>query len=107
MALERRSQPIKWPDRHKKARRGASPRYRDFIGKPVERIKTTCAAGAALGSVRERARNDQPAANQQGEGDTAESGENAVAAIDRLSVGGRSLRREQSHPEVTHAFTLR
>jgi hypothetical protein len=57
--------------------------------------------------ARERARNEQPAANQQGEGDAAENRENAVAAIGRLRVGGGSLRREQSHPEVTHAFSRR
>src|SRR5262245_28794292 len=58
---------------------------------------------ASTMSARERARNDQPAANQQGEGDTAENRQNAVTAICGLCVGGGgSLCREQTHPEVTH-----
>jgi|SRR5215467_6224904 hypothetical protein len=35
-------------NRHKKARRGKSLRYRDFIGKSVACIKIGCDAGAAL-----------------------------------------------------------
>jgi hypothetical protein len=40
-----------------------------------------------------RGRNEQPAADQQGEGDTGEDRENAVPTIGRFGVGSGILRR--------------
>src|SRR5215813_6461115 len=44
----------KWTNRHKKARRGKSLRYRDFIRKSVGCIKIECDAGVAFRTQRHR-----------------------------------------------------
>ena len=54
-----------------------------------------------------RGGNEQPGANQQGERDTAEDREDVVAATSGLGAGSASLRRQKTHPEVTHASAMR
>src|SRR5262245_21045201 len=70
----------KWRNRHKKASRAKGRRYRDFIRKPFTCIKGrmrprrvhiafSCAHKISEGK---RGGNEQPGADQQGEGDAAE-----------------------------------
>jgi hypothetical protein len=54
----------------------------------------------------ERRHNEQPATDQQGQGDTTYDRENAMPAIGRLGPGGGILHRCDTHPEVTHTHGL-
>jgi hypothetical protein len=59
--------------------------------------------GRTRRSTSERRQNDQPAADDQSERDTADDRENAMPVRGRLGPSG-ILRRYDAHPEVTHGF---
>ena len=57
-------------------------------------------------SAGEHCRDEQPAADQQGEGDTADDRQDTMSAIGRFAAGSGILSRRDADPKTTRAHEL-
>ena len=75
------------------------------LGPVCETRKPNVPISTGMSAI-EHCRDDQPATDQQREGDTADDRQSSMSAIRRFAAGSGTLRRRDADPEITRAHEL-